>query len=145
MNKWVKIVLVFCLFFLLVLIRFFEKDLFYDPLLTFYKGNYQYQSPPEMENFKLILNTFFRYLLNSGVSLLVLYVAFQKKAIIKFSLIFYCFIGALLMLFFSYLIFNFGKENYFLMFYVRRFLIQPLFILLLLPAFYYQYYIKKSR
>jgi len=129
----------------LVLIRFFEKDLFYDPLLTFYKGNYQLQSPPEMENLKLILNTFFRYFLNSLVSMVILYVAFQKKSIMKFSLIFYSFIGVLLILFFSYLIFNFNKENYFLTFYVRRFLIQPLFILLLLPAFYYQYYIKKSR
>jgi exosortase F-associated protein len=34
------------------------------------------------------------------------------------------------------------KENNFVLFYIRRFLIQPLFLLLFIPAFFYQKRIK---
>ncbi|MDH3381495.1 MAG: exosortase F system-associated protein, partial [Flavobacteriaceae bacterium] len=39
---------------------------------------------------------------------------------------------------FYFFIENYEKENYLLLFYVIRFLIQPILLLLLLPAFYYQ-------
>jgi exosortase F-associated protein len=43
----------------------------------------------------------------------------------------------LISLFFIVLFF-FGETNKMTLFYIRRFLIQPIFLLLFLPAFYYQ-------
>ena len=143
MKLFIKLVVIGFLFVLLACVRFFQTELFYDPLLHFYEGNYLTQKAPVFDETKLIWNTFFRYGLNTLISLLILYVAFRNKKIMKFSFAFYGIVLALLLLVFVYLIFNMAPENYFILFYVRRFLIQPLFILLLLPAFYYQQSLKK--
>jgi exosortase F-associated protein len=38
---------------------------------------------------------------------------------------------------FAFLIINIEEEHFMALFYVRRFLIHPLFVIILLPAFYY--------
>lgn len=143
MKLFFKIVSIGFFFVLLVCIRFFETELFYDPLIRFYKGNYLTQQPPVFEEWKLIWNTVFRYGLNTFISLLILWVAFRNKKTIKFAGWFYGIVFFILIVIFAYLVFNMNPKNYFTLFYVRRFLIQPLFILLLLPAFYYQESLKK--
>ncbi|HET8837478.1 MAG TPA: exosortase F system-associated protein [Flavobacteriaceae bacterium] len=143
MAIWQKIILIGILFLGMVTIRFFETQLFYDPLIHFYEGSYLTQPPPQFEEWKLILNTFFRFCLNTILSLLILFVAFRCRKIMKFSILFFGAACLLLMILFVYLVFNMAPENYFTLFYVRRFLIQPIFIILLLPAFYYQKALKK--
>lgn len=143
MKMFVKLVVIGFLFLLLAGVRFFETSLFYDPLRHFYEGNYLTETAPDFDALKLILSTSLRYWLNSLLSLLILYVAFHSRKIMRFSWAFYGFIFVVLLLLFTYLVLNMHIENYFTLFYVRRFLIQPLFILLLLPAFYYQKSIKK--
>lgn len=144
MKKASKIALIILLFCLLVLIRFFENTLFYDPLITFFKGNYLHNQPPVLFEGKLVGFTILRYAMNTVISLAVIYVAFRDWQLLKFSLIFYGVALVVLVLLFLYFLNNLGPENYFIFFYVRRFLIQPLFILLLLPAFYYQKNMKKT-
>lgn len=137
MNLW-KVLTIILLFAVLAGIRFFEDELFYDPLLRFFDGDFKLKPPPIFDEWKLILSTGLRYLLNTLVSLLILYVAFGDLKTIKFSVLIYLLAFVLLTSGFIWLIFNISRENYFTLFYVRRFLIQPLFVLLLLPAFYYQ-------
>ncbi|WP_121667883.1 exosortase F system-associated membrane protein [Mesonia aquimarina] len=144
MRNWIKILLILLLFGCLALIRFFESELFFDPFIEFYKGNYQTATPPEIDVFLVTLNTLFRFLLNSIISLLILWIAFKKREVIKFSSFLFAIFGAILFIIFLYLLFNLNKVDYFLLFYVRRFLIQPVLILLLIPAFYYQQYLKKA-
>lgn len=135
MNKVVRYILVFFLVVVLVLVRAFQNKLFYDPFINYFKSDYLHLSFPEYKTTKLILFTFLRYFINTIISVAIIYLIYQKKYL-NFTLKFY---GALfvilLLLFFMALQFS---SNYLFLFYVRRFLIQPIFVLLLIPAFYYQ-------
>ncbi|PQV51342.1 exosortase F-associated protein [Jejuia pallidilutea] len=137
MSKPVKYTLLFVLFGVLVLIRFFEDSLFYDPYLTFFQNDYLYLDSPRREVVKLVCFTALRYVANTVVSLGILFVVFKDVSIIKFSTIIYGIAFVILMLLFLYFISNPKQEEYYLFFNIRRFLIQPLILILLLPAFYY--------
>lgn len=129
---------------LLVLIRAFEDSLFYDPLLHFFEKDYKSLPLPPMDNFALQTGIALRFLLNTLVSLAILWLVFKDREIIKLSLILYSLLFAILFLVFSFIIFTSeAQQGHFVLFYVRRFLIQPLFLLILLPAFYFQKF--KSR
>jgi len=136
MNKGFKIVIVIALFVCLALIRWYETLLFYDPLLSFFKTDFNSIPFPEIAIGKLMGYTSLRYWLNTIISLVILFVAFRETKIIKFSLLLYSIAFVILMLIFMILLNSETPQNMFL-FYIRRFLIQPLFVLILLPAFYY--------
>ena len=89
MSKSTRYIFVFFLIILLVLIRQFEDILFYDPYLSFFKNDYLYIDSPRRETFKLVIYTTLRYLLNSSISLGILYLAFMDKSVIKFSVLVY--------------------------------------------------------
>ena len=125
------------LFGLLVLIRFYENELFYDPYLTFFQNDYLYIDSPRREVLKVTAFTTLRYILNTLVSLIILYVFFKDKSIIKFSSIIYSIAFIVLLAIYLYFVVNPKQEDYYLFFNVRRFLIQPIILILLLPAFYY--------
>ncbi|MDN3724501.1 exosortase F system-associated protein [Aequorivita sp. SDUM287046] len=128
----------------LVSIRAFESDLFYDPLLDFFKMDYKFLPLPVMDQFKLFLGVAIRFLLNTFISLIIIWLVFGEKEIVKLSVFLYVVLFIILFSFFCFLIITSeGTTEHFILFYVRRFLIQPLFLLLLLPAFYFQKY--KSR
>lgn len=137
MHKTIKFILLFLLFSMLVLIRLFEDDLFYDPYLTFFQNDYLYIDSPRREIFKVILFTAFRYVLNTIISLGILYVFFKDRSIIKFSVLIYTIAFLVLILCYIYFVVNPKQEDYYLFFNIRRFLIQPIILILLLPAFYY--------
>lgn len=139
-----RILSIIFLFLLLALVRFFEHSLFYDPLADFYKGNYLKKIKPDFNYWLLLGSTSLRFLLNTAISLLVIWVASRKVSTFKFSLFFYVTAYLILILFFAYLTYFMHSNQYFLLFYVRRFLIQPIFVILLLPAFYYQSKVKKE-
>jgi len=121
----------------LVLIRVFENQLFYDPYLLFFKNDYLYMDFPRREILKLTFFTSLRYILNSIISIGIIYLFFKDKSIVKFSALVYAIAYIILVLIFLYFVINPRQEDYYLFFNFRRFLIQPVLLLLLLPAFYY--------
>jgi exosortase F-associated protein len=137
MSKITKYIVLLFLFGLLVLIRVFENDLFYDPYLLFFQNDYLYIDSPRREVFKLTMFTSLRFLLNSVISLGILFMIFKDMNILKFSALVYLISYVLLLLLFLYFVSDPKREEYYLFFNVRRFLIQPIMLLLLLPAFYY--------
>ncbi len=137
MSKSTKFILLFILFALLAMIRYFENELFYDPYLSFFENDYLYLDNPRREVFKLTVFTTLRYVLNSVISLGILFVIFKDRNIIKFSTFIYGIAYLILLALFLYFVLNPRKEDYYLFFNIRRFLIQPIILLLLLPAFYY--------
>ena len=137
MKRGLKIVLLLLLFGLLVLIRIFENNLFYDPFLMFFKNDYLYIDSPRREVFKLTAFTSLRFLMNTLISLGILYVLFKDKGIVKFSSILYGLAFFILLGLYLYFVINPRQEDYYLFFNIRRFLIQPLLLLLFIPAFYY--------
>lgn len=137
MSKPLKYILLFIGFTLLILIRFFEHELFYDPYLTFFENDYLYIDNPRREVLKLTVFTTLRYALNTLISLGILFLVFKDKSIIKFSILIYLVSFLILIILYSYFVINPRQEDYYLFFNMRRFLIQPIILILLLPAFYY--------
>ncbi|WP_188605001.1 exosortase F system-associated membrane protein [Aquaticitalea lipolytica] len=137
MSNVIKMILLLVFFGLLILIRAFENELFYDPYLSFFKNDYLYIDNPRREIFKLTIYTTIRFLLNSAISLGIIFLFFKDRSIVKFSALVFAVSYVILILFFLYFVINPNKEDYYIFFNIRRFLIQPLLLLLLLPAFYY--------
>lgn len=122
----------------LILVRLFETKLFYDPFLQFFRTEYENKQLPVVDGFRLFLHLLYRFSLNSTLSLGVIYLVFEEKKWVIFSTwLFLFFFIILTVVFFGLLFFN-VKPDYWLLFSVRRFLIQPVFLLLFLPAFYFQ-------
>jgi len=138
MSKKTRYILVFLLVSLLFVIRAFESDLFYDPLIVYFQNDYLYTKMPEVDLWRLAVNVLFRYTLNSLITIGVIQLVFEKKRFVKFTGFFLMLAFMLLIVVFIFLVRNEFEQGYLFPFYVRRFLIHPLFLLLLLPAFYYQ-------
>jgi len=124
---------------LLICVRVFETKLFYDPLLAFFK--YESKVMPQYDSLKLFLGLFFRYMLNSAISVGILWLAFKDVQVVKLSVA--LFAGLFVLLAAAlFIVLGFDKPNLLSVFYIRRFLIQPFLLILFLPAFYYQKYLK---
>ena len=136
-NK-LKVALGLFLFLLLVLLRVFEDLIFYDPFLVYFKSNYQNSSLPKLNIIKLFFSLGFRYYFTSMISLGLLRLFFNDSRVIKFSVFLYSFLGIILMVTFFFVLIKFGETNKMNLFYIRRFIIQPIFLILFIPAFYYQ-------
>ncbi|MCB0474390.1 MAG: exosortase F system-associated protein [Flavobacteriaceae bacterium] len=143
MSKWLKIVILGLLVLLLLLIRAFGDNVLYDPFTSYFKNDYLYNTIPKYDTLFMFFNLFIRYLVNALVSLVMIYVAFGKKTYVRFSVRFYIIAFIVLSLVY-YLLLRAGMHNgYLFTFYIRRFIIHPVFILILLPAFYYHYLLTK--
>jgi len=137
MNKWINYLLAGLCVLGLIAVRRWETTLFYDPFLAYFKGDFYKGSFPSYELWKLIGSLFFRYVLNSAISLLIIWFLFQNKRYIKFSIILFAaffFVLLPMYLYFIHLEFKIGEN---IGFYVRRFLIQPYLLLILIPAYFY--------
>jgi len=138
MKARYRIVFIGILVIVLAAIRFYESSLFYDPLINFFKSSgYLRDQIPDFKAGLLILNTIFRYTLNSLISIGIIAIAFIDRNIVKFSAVLFLLLLGIAGSVFTYLIFTIENEHFLALFYVRRFLIHPIFILVLLPAFYY--------
>jgi exosortase F-associated protein len=138
MGKITSYIFVLLLFLVLVMVRAFEGDLFYDPLIQYFQNDYLYKSMPELDRWKLVVDLLYRYVINSLVSLAIIWLLFKRKDYVKFSGFFLMLIFMILILVFVIVLRDNFENGYLLPFYIRRFIIHPLFLLVLLPAFYYQ-------
>lgn len=138
MNKYLKIALVVVLFLLLFVVRSVSTKLFYDPLIEYFKNDYLYKSIDNVDFWRLLLDMLYRFVLNSIISLALIWVLFERKDYLKFSAFFLTIAFVILIVVFGLLLRNHFESGYLLPFYIRRFIIHPIFLLILLPAFYYQ-------
>jgi exosortase F-associated protein len=135
-HTW-KIIIAIIIVVCFGIIRAFENQLFYDPFLVYFESDFKSLPFPEVDHLKLFGGLLFRYFLNTVLSLVLIYSLFEDVEIIKFSSVLYVFFLLLLFgMFFAIL--KFYSEGSWILFYVRRFIIQPIFVLLFIPAFYYQ-------
>ncbi len=120
------------------LIRGFQRKLFYDPFLDYFEDDYLTKPFPDYDGLRLYGHLIFRYVLNTIVSLVILMVLFKNKSFIKLSILLYSLSLVVLLVAFYLMLRYTTYESYQYLFYVRRFLIQPVIVILLIPAFYYQ-------
>ena len=144
MNKWIRYTLAAVIIFGLILVRKYEDILFYDPFLAFFKGDFLNKEFPEYDLARISIHIIFRYLLNSILTLGIIGLLFWSWKYVKFTAL--VLLGFLLILLPLYLFmieseFSIGEN---LGFYIRRFLIQPMVLLILIPAFYYQKFLKNQ-
>ena len=137
-NKVFKYLLLFLLVLLLVGVRAFEDKLFYDPFISYFKAEFYNVHYPKYDAFRLFFSFTVRYLFNSIVSLGIIYVLFKDFSAIKFSALLLFTFYIILILAMCSLLYFFDEKQSMALFYVRRFIIQPIFLLLFIPAFYYQ-------
>ena len=123
---------------LLMLVRAFESQLFYDPFLVYFNGDYLKLPLPQFNSGLLFLGLLFRFSLNTIFSLGILYLLFKDREMISFAAVLYVLLFVILIVAFFFIIYFFKSEQNLVLFYVRRFLIQPLFVILFVPAFYFQ-------
>ena len=128
----------------LISVRFLENSLFYDPFLDFFKGNYKVELAPDFILWKLILSHFFRFLLNLFFSAIVVHFMFLNK---KWTLQAVLLMAIAFMVFFPiylWCIYSKMEIGYLFTFSVRRFVIQPIILLLIIPIFYYRKKLEKN-
>lgn len=145
MNKWLRYSIAAVLVSCLVLVRGLETQLFYDPFLAYFKSDFYHADFPDYDLGKIILHILFRYFLNLLLSVLIIGLIFWRKDYMKFTV--FIWLGFLLIflplyIYFIETEFNLGV-NY--GFYVRRFLIHPVLLLILIPAFFYHQQISKKK
>lgn len=130
------LILVFVL--LLVLVRAYEDSLFYDPFLDYFKSDFAFLPLPEINPLGLFFGLCLRYGLNTVFSLGIMYMTFKDFQLIKFTSVLYFIFFIILTIAFFVVLSVYGVESKMTLFYIRRFLIQPIFLLLFVPAFFYQ-------
>lgn len=135
--KILRIILIVFLIFILIMVRKYETILFYDPLLAFFQGDFHQANFPEMQNAKHLISTSFRFLLNSVISLGIIYLIFINLKITKFSAILLFIFFIIFMILYIYFIHIEFNQAFTAGFYVRRFLLQPLLLLVLVPAVWF--------
>ena len=121
----------------IVALRFFEDKIFYDPFLSYFKADFSKNPVPDFDSLLYFSNVLLRFTVNSLLSLAVLALLFKDLKIVKFSAFLLVFFFVLLTsALFVMLHFN-ENPHKMTIFYLRRFLIQPLFLLLFIPGFYF--------
>jgi exosortase F-associated protein len=121
---------------LLVGVRYFESW-FYDPLAIYFSRDFLAMSLPRLDLWAITLSYAARFTVNAVLSLLIIYVLFASMDRIRFVAA--CYLVALLILLVGFLLLvRFFEQEKMIIFYVRRFIIQPLLLLLFIPAFLYQ-------
>lgn len=136
-NKYLRYSIAFVLIVGLVLIRAFEEKLFYDPLLSYFHDTKR-TTLPQLDTLNLYINVMFRFLLNLLLTVFIVKMIFWKQSYVKFTIIIGILTLVILLPFYGYMVnnnLNFGETIFF---YVRRFLIQPMLLIILIPCFYYQ-------
>lgn len=144
MNKWLGYLFAGVLIFCLVLVRKYETDLFYDPFLQYFKGDFINNEYPEYDLTLVVLNVISRYLINTIISILIIGLIFRSRKYMLFTSYVYAGFFLILLPIYIYFVeteFSLGEN---MGFYIRRFLIQPVLLLVLIPAFYYQQYLTKK-
>ena len=142
MNRVLKVLMVSLLISVLFLIRGFEDSLFIDPFIVFFKQEFINKPAPDFNVTVSVAQTTLRYFINSAVSIMILLILYRPQ-IFKFLLLFYAVAYLILILLFVMFLYQLNQDNQLYFFYVRRFLTQPLLLLLLTPAFYYQEILRK--
>lgn len=121
----------------IILVRKFQSSLFYDPFLLYFEKDFQHLELPDYQPLAMYLSLAGRYFLNAAFTLLLLYGLFPYRKTIVNSGLVLLIGGCILFILYILLVENKFPFGYLSVFYVRRFLLQPIWLFLLIPFFFY--------
>jgi exosortase F-associated protein len=119
-------------------VRILEDQIFYDPFLNYFHEGNKNISFPEFEWGKLIISHLFRFILNLFFSCIIIHFLFKNKDWTVQGAVLISIIFAITFPIYLYCIYDRFDIGYLFSFYMRRFVIQPLILLLIVPLFYYR-------
>jgi len=122
----------------LVGVRMLEDQIFYDPFLSYFHEADKNSTFPEFEWVKLIVGHVFRFVLNLFFSCVIIHFLFKNKEWTVQGTILISIIFVITFPIYLYCIYDRFEIGYLFSFYMRRFVIQPLILLLIVPLFYYR-------
>lgn len=121
----------------LALVYVLQKKLFYDPFLDFIynpiSDNY-----PDLEVGKYVFSKLFRFLLNDGLAIVIIYGIFGPGKYVKFATYILLFGLVVLLPVYLVLVIFFYPETYAFLNHLHRLVLNPVLMMLLIPAFYSQ-------
>lgn len=127
----------------LLWVRMYESIWFYDPFLKYYTYDYLQRPYPDYELGKLMGHYFVRFALNTALSVVILRTWFGKTVYDR--IIYWSFAGiGLLVLVLIALHLMLMPEAPMFLFYLRRFAIQPIWLLVCTGALLYFSYVPKT-
>jgi exosortase F-associated protein len=118
-----------------------QRELFYS---GFYDTGAGTTKLPDFDNLKFVFSKLIRFLINDGCSLLIIYGLFRRDDFMQFGFrLFLIELLILLPIYFSLTIFAFEQTRFFLQ-HLHRLVVNPVLMMLLIPAFYYQITLEKQ-
>ncbi|WP_412850275.1 exosortase F system-associated membrane protein [Chryseobacterium sp. PMSZPI] len=133
--NWLLVIIGICG---LVGVRIFEDKIFYDPFLDYFHEANKNIGFPAFKLGRLIIGHLFRFILNLGFSCLIIQGLFKNKQWTIQGAIMMIIVFAIALPIYLFCIQDKFEIGYLFSFYMRRFVIQPLIILLIVPMFYYR-------
>lgn len=133
--SWVLVIIGICG---LVGVRMLEDKIFYDPFLNYFHEADEQTAFPAFEWGSLILSHLFRFILNLIFSSIIIHFMFKNKEWTIQGAVLMTIIFAITFPIYLYCISDKFEIGYLFSFYMRRFVIQPLILLLIIPLFYYR-------
>jgi exosortase F-associated protein len=120
----------------LIAVYVLQNQIFYDP----FKGYPMIAGklPEDYQPWTYSIQKVIRYLLNDGFALAIIYALFQERKYMQFAV--YVFLFGLIVLLPLYLVlFNFySEQTYTYLNHLHRLVLNPVLMMLLIPAFFYQ-------
>jgi exosortase F-associated protein len=144
LHKITSISLIILSLVALVCVRVFEKHLFYDPFLDYFKSDFQLLALPKFDAFLYIISICCRYAINLLFTAAIIWLLYKSNQFIKATL--WVYLLAFIILsgsFFVLISFDYQWVKMCL-FYIRRFLIHPILLFILVPGFYFLSQTKSS-
>ena len=122
----------------LIFLRPIGAEFLYDPLKDFFHNPKFRSLPlPEIELTLFSISITIKYLINSILSILIIWLLFLDKELVKLSAVLFGLFYVVLLTVLIIVLRTATNEEYLLLFYLRRILYHPLLLLLLVPAFYF--------
>ncbi|MFA9289626.1 MAG: exosortase F system-associated protein [Solirubrobacteraceae bacterium] len=139
MDKITRILGVLISIFLLICIRNYQEDLFFDPYLKFFEDKELFKEKGGLNEFgfEIMVGVGYRYLLNSVLTLVIIYFVFNNIKLVYQSLFIMLMLFVIIFPIYYFFVEIDFREYSLIGFYVRRILIQPILLILLIPSFYY--------
>ena len=135
MNKYRVFGMILC-FLLFAIYRHFE-GVFYDPIVGFFSSSSNSLGNLTYDFSLYTLSLISRYLVNAALTILAVYIWFRSKKYTTYTLDTLLVVGVLVIpLFLSQVYFDFPFGKMFA-FYLRRIIVYPIVLLLLLAVFYF--------
>lgn len=122
----------------LIGVRMLEDRIFYDPFLDFFHETDKNIPFPDFVWGKLIISHFFRFTLNLLFSCVIIHFLFKNKQWTMQGALLITIIFVITFPIYLYCIHSRFEIGHLFSFYMRRFVIQPLILLLIVPLFYYR-------